>query len=129
MSLGSDSELQIWTAQTYWIPIGVAATIFLALTTYIGWQYQHRLRRRFAKLAASIDCDEPISSESDDENSDSKDLRGPFVFADSHLNAKVKEIFGDERKQKDDSLGKRDEKSSSLLPSSEAVSSCECEVL
>jgi len=55
MSLSADSSQQIYFARHYWLPIGVSATVFLILTTYLGWQYQHRLRRKFTKLAEHLD--------------------------------------------------------------------------
>jgi len=55
MSLSADSSQQIYFARHYWLPIGISATVFLILTTYLGWQYQNRLRRKFTKLAEHLD--------------------------------------------------------------------------
>jgi hypothetical protein len=54
MYLSSNSSEQIYYAKRYWLPIGVAATLFLVATTYLGWQYQHRLRRRFMDAVECI---------------------------------------------------------------------------
>jgi hypothetical protein len=55
MSLSADSSQQIYFGRHYWLPIGVSATVFLILTTYFGWQYQHRMRSKFMKLASHLD--------------------------------------------------------------------------
>jgi len=45
--MGGNSSEQIYYAKRYWLPLGIAATVLLLVTTYFGWQYQHRLRREF----------------------------------------------------------------------------------
>jgi hypothetical protein len=67
MYLGSDRSQQIYYAKKYWTAIGISATVFLIFTTYLGWQYQHRLRRRFFHLVARIGSSELIVDNVEDE--------------------------------------------------------------
>lgn len=53
--MGGADTWSVEMARRFWLPIGVSATLFMILLTYIGWYYQRRLRGHFLSLIAKID--------------------------------------------------------------------------
>ncbi|KAI1766902.1 hypothetical protein GGR53DRAFT_527888 [Hypoxylon sp. FL1150] len=46
---------QVYYAQKWWFPAGIAGVIFMIIVAYIGWWYQRSLRQRFHDLVEMID--------------------------------------------------------------------------
>ncbi|KAI1141452.1 hypothetical protein F5Y05DRAFT_423271 [Hypoxylon sp. FL0543] len=46
---------QLYYAQKWWFPAGVAGVVFMTFVAYIGWWYQRSLRHRFHELVDQID--------------------------------------------------------------------------
>jgi hypothetical protein len=53
--MGGADLVSVKMAQRFWLPVGISATVFMLLITYIGWYYQRRLRGHFQSLVAKID--------------------------------------------------------------------------
>ena len=56
MYMADGSSEQIWYAQNFWLPSGMAATIFLVAVTWLGWWYQKNLRIYFTNIVSRIDA-------------------------------------------------------------------------
>ena len=69
LKLSTNSAEDIEQALKYWIPMGVAASLFLGLVTYVAWWYQRRLRFRFTELVGKLDCKLPPSVPGQDSSS------------------------------------------------------------
>ncbi|KAI1416456.1 hypothetical protein F5Y13DRAFT_177574 [Hypoxylon sp. FL1857] len=46
---------QLYYAEKWWFPAGVAGVVFMTFVAYIGWWYQRSLRHRFHDLVEQID--------------------------------------------------------------------------
>ncbi|KAI8961180.1 hypothetical protein F5Y11DRAFT_237805 [Daldinia sp. FL1419] len=46
---------QLYYAEKWWFPAGVAGVIFMTFVAYIGWWYQRSLRQRYCDLVGNID--------------------------------------------------------------------------
>ncbi|KAI0113123.1 hypothetical protein F4814DRAFT_420626 [Daldinia grandis] len=60
---------QLYYAEKWWFPTGVASVIFMTIVTYIGWWYQRSLRQRYCDLVGKIDHVNEVEFE-DKEGSD-----------------------------------------------------------
>jgi hypothetical protein len=55
MYLGDNSSERIYYARIFWLPIGVAATVSLLVSTGVCWRYQKKLRTRFIELTRTLE--------------------------------------------------------------------------
>lgn len=58
--LSTNNKIEIDQAELYWKPLGIAATVFLGVTCYIGWWYQRRSRYIFKRLVERLDTRLPV---------------------------------------------------------------------
>jgi len=54
ITVSSNAAINIQTANKYWIPTGITATLFLGVVSFCGWWYQRRLRGLFRELVSDI---------------------------------------------------------------------------
>jgi hypothetical protein len=53
--VSTNNKIDIDQAERHWKTLGIAATVFLGVTCYIGWWYQRRLRYIFRGLVERLD--------------------------------------------------------------------------